>query len=807
MAQSHIPHHSPGSSVLHRRGVWSEVRPWLANLPTGAEIIWLTYNFGAPDLVLSHIAEHGHRLAVLCAFPGSDESQPSVHPAAWRRYRRYVDHEEFEPLRGVKEPEPAADAEDAIGLLHAKAIVAKRGDSYLAVVGSFNFTGQALEENAETFTELTPADAEALWNEARALMASPQVEEVEEEHCSDRPQRRDEPIEYPGAPSEVGEDAPARHPPVDPTSYRPVERACLLEALDQMLRSWPPGHPRGDTQWNILGELLEREDAWEETWPFVDVLYLPVGVGKTFIALRWLLGHVEEDRARAGHCGVYLVPNEWIQRSVERQLGLVVDRAVEIASERDAALTKNDIERAAGGMIRVVRPSDLRRMPLAHEQICATVADECHNWNPLVDENQVAVRWSYTSVVNDLDAHVDGPVLGLSATPCRFNVGRFSVPEFVSRFRGVHEEDEVRPFMTLRTAIESGFLSRPEFVDILQPAEREEVRGILSAGGATYEWGDYSRITLSKVWEALDANRAELLERLMGAIKAHKSKRVLVFIPPVHERADEFVEELGMRIEDHSGEGSFVDFRATAGYTQAEAANAMVRFRDYRSRPGFPAVLVTIDRMAEGVSVDDIDLMLMLRATLSPRVVVQSLGRGLRRKPGRREQVCHILDAVEFEQHLRLWDELRPQSTSVPAERLPPPVPRIRNAPKRPDVLPRLAEVLERPGGKSLAVSTLQQELGLSKEAFRKGIRNNHRVHEHFGIFITKKWVVPETSLLQKAYQLLRQNKRLSRIEMLSRLEFDRRHGHTFHSWKRLASLMRADPRFTEHGNGYWSVR
>lgn len=99
---------------------------------------------------------------------------------------------------------------------------------------------------------------------------------------------------------------------------------------------------------------------------------------------------------------------------------------------------------------------------------------------------------------------------------------------------------------------------------------------------------------------------------------------------------------------------SLFDFRARATDSQGAAHATFREFAQASVAPGRPAVITTIDRLAEGISVPDVDMLVMLRATLSPRVAVQALGRGLRRAEGKEE--CVVLDAVQFRRRLDLWD-------------------------------------------------------------------------------------------------------------------------------------------------------
>jgi hypothetical protein len=95
------------------------------------------------------------------------------------------------------------------------------------------------------------------------------------------------------------------------------------------------------------------------------------------------------------------------------------------------------------------------------------------------------------------------------------------------------------------------------------------------------------------------------------------------------------------------------DFRALHGDPPTEVFD---QFRRADPIPGKPPTLLTVDRFAEGVSVNDIDMLVMLRATLSPRVAMQALGRGLRNHPGKER--CVIVDGVLLRERVKQWENV-----------------------------------------------------------------------------------------------------------------------------------------------------
>lgn len=164
-----------------------------------------------------------------------------------------------------------------------------------------------------------------------------------------------------------------------------------------------------------------------------------------------------------------------------------------------------------------------------------------------------------------------------------------------------------------------------------------------------------TRIALRRVWELLAADPEALARRVLRKLGSQQRRRAVVFVPPVYTDSDEFVETLS-----RLSSGPVFDFRARSA---DPPRRKFEEFRAARAVAGRPPILVTVDRFAEGVSVDDIDAIVMLRATLSPRVAIQALGRGLRRFKGKDH--CLVLDAVLFEERVKMFERSGTMSADV----------------------------------------------------------------------------------------------------------------------------------------------
>lgn len=628
-----------------RTGAWGVLEAeFFSAIPPAAELYWVTYSLTPDERTLRALGELGATLRIICQHPCSDSDvQVGMRPEVWDQIMQHLGHAE-DRILGYSSPPPVGDGEESPLRLHSKFIVARfeKGvhEVYSLASGSFNLARASLgfgwEGNHETVTLIRDQGlARLAWDEAEWL--SVRCEPVLREHCVEDPRGSvdPQPIQFENTPARTGtrdvQDAP------EPVAIDDPEVLCQLQTrLDGMLRDFPPGC---DRQYQIYCELEAAAEKSSATGRR-DVLYLPVGVGKTFIALRWLVYHLHRHYQETGQLwfGLYLCPNQWIESTIQAALE-------NLCSDGAHPLNIDEVRRR----IVIVRPSGVD----SEQEPVAVVADECHNWNPDGQGRTLLPgRHSYTSALN-VWRDQDVPILGLSATPCRLEQGCFSPTSFIEAF--VHprpvEPDDCRPYMSLEDAVEEGFLCHHEFEELSLPrARQEEVLEVLTSGDDRrfVTFGDYSQTTLRAVWDVLSSDVDHLVRNIVRAFRGHLTRRAVVFLPPVEGAADRFVERLGRSLSEPR---LFFDFRSRA---VGDPLAAFEGFREARPRPGTPAVLVTVDRFGEGVSINDIDMLVMLRATLSPRVAVQALGRGLR-VDGRKER-CVILDAVHFEERLKLWD-------------------------------------------------------------------------------------------------------------------------------------------------------
>ncbi|MCC7069896.1 MAG: hypothetical protein IT383_01150 [Deltaproteobacteria bacterium] len=627
----------------------------------GSTIYWVSYNAHAkPDLapLFKAIRRSDAHIRLLVRHPSMAVLSERIITSETLRYLqenkvevrglksdRRADGDEVLPDDADIDGQATDDDEDeGYGKTHAKWIVGVLdGRPMVALLGSFNASRASMTSSCESLLELNVhapseqdaamgalVEAERLWHRAVP---------IEPDECNDDDAERGAPPPVGGSPGETGSAPPTRKFPPEPALWNRDPFGPLLKLLAQKLREY-----RGGWQWDVYGAL-------DGSGLINDLLYLPVGCGKTFIALYWL---VKKLAASASDCAAYIAPNRWIERTVQERLDGIyrmMPKAQRLACE---------------ARLKVARASTLKDED--RNRLCAAVADEVHNWSPRVS----AGLRSYTGLLDALrDDQV--PILGLSATPCRMEARKFDVTSFVNSWVGDDRSVERhRPFATVAEMTAKGVIAPLRFQALTSdPASAQEITAILDR--PEIEMGDYSKVCLRNVWHAL-VGTPQRMSKLVASIvegvtERHRSTRVVVFLPPVGD--DEYgpflraltkaLDRAGALVFDFIAHPVDDDHRSLTG----KSANAVFqKFAEGDRSDAQVRVLLTIDRFSEGVSVDDIDMLVMLRATLSPRVAVQQIGRGVRTSPGKTE--CVVLDAVRFEQRWNEWES--PAGLRVSAE-------------------------------------------------------------------------------------------------------------------------------------------
>ena len=519
------------------------------------------------------------------------------------------------------------------GNLHAKFIVSSINDQPdTLLLGSFNLSKNSLRKSCESFAKTE--------NKKAVKKAFHQAENMWERADPVTPDQCERLTKLPIVSVKGVQDISSTKK-LHWNHKKPF--GPLLQFLDEELKNYPSKGT--DFQSMVFENIWQRKRKLE-------IVYLPVGCGKTYIALRWLLQRLSDAwDPKNPKKAWYIAPNQWIQLTVHKVLNSLMNKANINDAERDIIEKHLLIGRAS-------TYSKLTDIPVA------AVIDEVHNWSPNNADSYGSA--TYTGVVNKL--RQEGVwMLGMSATPCRIEAERFDRAFFVKAWIGeknYREKKDEQPLCRFEDAVNEKFICDLEWKTIANNKQQEIIE-VLKTG--TVKMGDYAGVVLGEVWGVLtdvpkDVNN--LVEEIIKQITAHQSRRAVIFLPPVAERLDKFIKIFQDKLQSKTNGKSF-DFRSNSGQPSTTI------FQDFAGRGASvksPYVLLTIDRFSEGVSVNDIDLLVMLRPTLSPRVVVQQVGRGVRLFPGKKK--CIILDAVNFKNRWDEWNDLPVASSCFEKEAL-----------------------------------------------------------------------------------------------------------------------------------------
>jgi superfamily II DNA or RNA helicase len=656
--------------------VWSVVQQQLDRLPPGSEVYWLTYNLGAPRLALDYLMRRRHRVKIVCCHPRSALPDcPRLQRSTFRLWTEHWSPSALRPeLRGMRSKD--FDDGEPTPRFHAKLVVGKSPDGIRChgVIGSFNLSESGLFDNFETAVRVNDASAFTAFQEAHRAFLHPSAIDLVEADCvidddneegvettASSAERRPT-IQYDPIPTNWrmrGRAIP--NVPQDPDLLAPAEEVRLRgpelrlirQALDELLEDWPPHSTSRGWQSRMFRHVV---DDFQRDGRMRSVLYLPVGVGKTFIALRWLLWAAtrQPERGARGPT-LFLVPNEWIQISVRNAIELLISKALHRAEMLAHAPSVEGLRTQAWNFFHVRRASEfVGGVPDAYS---AAVVDECHNW----DARYEGGKGSYTHVIDRLFERPKTYVLGLSATPCRFEEGRFGRQAFVDLFCGIKQATITTRF-TLQGAIQSGLLAPYEIIPLLRKEARQHQDDMMGRGEREAAFGDYDKIVLRQIWEhTIVPYEKEVREKILQ--HCLRSTKGIIYLPPLGDLIDAFALKMERSLKKCGVD--VIDFRSRT-QSGEEAKRAFERFgaptSSGASHASQPMVMLAIDRVSQGVSVDDIDLLVMLRPTLSPRVLIQALGRGLRLAPHKPHKKCVVLDAINLQQWLDRWEEQEDQN-------------------------------------------------------------------------------------------------------------------------------------------------
>lgn len=350
----------------------------------------------------------------------------------------------------------------------------------------------------------------------------------------------------------------------------------------------------------------------------------PTGTGKSFIAFK-----LAEDHPGSRIC--WLAPNEYIYRTQLENLNRTAQKSGGQAQDNVLFLTYARLMNADETQIASISPSYI-------------ILDEFHRCG--------AAEWG-KGVKRLLDAFPDAKILGLSATNIRYLDNRRNMAEEL--FDG-HIASE----LTLGEAIVKNILPAPVYVMSLYSCQEELKKWERKVSEAsTKGTRAANEEILQKLRRAVGQSRG--LDEIFARHMKKTNGKYIVFCSD-----KEHMEEM----KTHTDEWfSRIDLQPHVYSIYYDSASSQKDFDAFKAdQSGHLKLLFCIDMLNEGVHVEDIDGVILLRPTISPILYLQQIGRALS-AGGCRQPV--IFDVVNNFESLCcmdvLTDEIREASMTLPA--------------------------------------------------------------------------------------------------------------------------------------------
>lgn len=306
------------------------------------------------------------------------------------------------------------------------------------------------------------------------------------------------------------------------------------------------------------------------------VVIHPTGTGKSLIAFKLAEEHPQNHF-------LWLSPSEYIYQTQLENLGVELRNITYMSYSR---LMKNE------GRIEELQPDYI-------------ILDEFHRCG--------APEWG-KSVRTLLAAYPEAKRLGLSATNIRYLDNQRNMAEEI--FGG-----NIASEMTLGEAIVRGILPEPKYV-IAMYSYKKELERLQKRVQALTNQGlvEENRKLLEQLRRALE--QADGLDRVFEKHMNRKNGKYIVFC------ADkEHMDEMKAQAADWFKRVDADPHVYTAFYHDATTSEEFAAFK--KDDSAHLKLLFCIDMLNEGIHVDDVDGVILLRPTVSPIVYLQQIGRAL----------------------------------------------------------------------------------------------------------------------------------------------------------------------------------
>ena len=312
----------------------------------------------------------------------------------------------------------------------------------------------------------------------------------------------------------------------------------------------------------------------------------PTGTGKTYIALKW----IEESQGKT----IYVAPSNHILNQVKEDIEKARENG-EISEEQYKRYKEVKYVTYTSLM-------ELSKMESGYDNI---ILDEFHRCG--------APEWG-KGVDRLIKQSPNAKVLGMTATPVRAVDNKDMSDELF--------EGNIASEMTLEEAVAEGVIAVPVYVTAIYSLEE----AIRKAESKVEEEPDEEirKDALKDIEEAKKyLEQAEGMDEIFAKYVGDKKEgKYIVFcsdIDDMHKKMQE-----ASKWFEKVGETRLYE----VSYRKSEELNEDT-IKSFREEEGKINLLFSVDKLNEGVHVDGIDGVIMLRKTVSPIIYMQQLGRAL----------------------------------------------------------------------------------------------------------------------------------------------------------------------------------
>ena len=395
--------------------------------------------------------------------------------------------------------------------------------------------------------------------------------------------------------------------------------------------------PHNQRAYNAACHLLRKEGK--------AAIIHPTGTGKSFIAFRLVF-----DNPKAAV--LWLSPSEYIFRTQVENLKkslLSGDSVKESPKEKMLAGDSAKENRRKGTELEKVKllkqvMGNLEFMTYSKLMLCTDFNSEKKLDYIILDEFHRcgAAEWG-KGVQRILLEYPEAKVLGLSATNVRYLDGQRDMAEEL--FEGC-----VASKMTLGEAVAAGLLPGPIYVVSMYSCQKELERlEKRIKNGRDPSLKRKNEELLEKLRRSL--GKADGLERVFGKHMKNRHGKYIVFCS-----GKGHMEEM----VSHVGEWFFlVDKKPHIYQVACDNPDARKQFEAFqKDGSSHLKLLFCIDMLNEGVHVEGVDGVILLRPTVSPTLYLQQIGRGLAAGRGKKKQPV-VFDIVNNFESLSSIDSLQ----------------------------------------------------------------------------------------------------------------------------------------------------